>query len=158
MSKTNARKRRDTRGFGFLSRAQLLEAKARRLARELASWAAAGGDTGDIQAMELQSELVNEIYRLEPLPRYEGDKVIPPVIGFNIERQVPETAGTERTVIVGAVAIGSALLASDREGNPAASKWFIAPHFVDQKDDGFTWSELVQYMDLPGLNTIEVLR
>jgi hypothetical protein len=153
VSTPRTRKRRNTGGFGFLSRAQLLEAKAKRLSRELQSWAEAGGDIEDTKTLEQHTVLVNEIYALEPQVRIENEKIYPAVVAFDIARETED----EKLVTVSCVAIGTALFAQLEDGT-AAAKWFVAPHFTDQEDNGFTWSELVRYMSAEGLASLEVLR
>ncbi|AXH68134.1 hypothetical protein SEA_TEATEALATTE_77 [Gordonia phage Teatealatte] len=157
MSTKKTRKRRNTGGFGFLSRAQLLEAKCKRLARELQSWVEADGDADDEALLKQQTTLVEEIYALEPQVRFEEGRIYPAVVAFDLVREGEDSKGVEQAMTVPSVAIGAALLMSDDNGQHAA-KWFVAPTLEDHPESGFTWPELMRYISLAGLNSLEVLR
>ncbi|QFG08557.1 hypothetical protein PBI_ASERPROCKY_71 [Gordonia phage ASerpRocky] len=157
MSTKKTRKRRNTGGFGFLSRAQLLEAKCKRLSRELESWAEAGANIEDEESLRNQTTLVDEIYALEPQFRYENNRLYPAVVAFDIVREGKDSLGKERQMEVPAVAIGAALLGQQEDGSQAA-RWFVAPAFEDHPENGFTWPELIRYINLIGLASLEVLR
>jgi hypothetical protein len=148
-SKTPRIRDQKSKPFAFISRAQMLEAKSRRLARELKIWLDNGASLEDKKALDIQQVLIQEIVNLEPQCAFTEDMVVPAVVTFCFEHP-------QHNVEIWGVAIAASPNIS-ADGDMYVSRWYIAPSVQPDPITGYAWPELLRLIGTRGLATLEVI-